>query len=167
MTEHDCHVCPLAARRDFLRRASALAASALLSAGGILAPARALAVGVARALRVGGASVAYAIPGADGVTIDRDNEVILVRWEGSVHAFALSCPHQNTALRWLERDGRFQCPKHKSRYTPDGSFISGRATRGMDRFAIALREQEVVVDLDTIIRQDEDRAAWEAAVVRL
>ena len=167
MTRDDCTGCPIAERRDFLRRASLLGASLLLSLGAVGAPARALAVGVGRALRVSGRTVAYALPESDGATIDRDNEVILVRWEGAVYAFALSCPHQNTALKWREEDGRFQCPKHKSKYRPDGEFISGRATRGMDRFAIALRDREVVVDLDVLHRQDEDRAGWDAALVRL
>ena len=58
-----------------------------------------------------------------------------MRFQGVVYAFNLSCPHQNTALKWQPDDQRFQCPKHKSRYQPDGTFISGRATRGMDRLA--------------------------------
>jgi Rieske Fe-S protein len=93
--------------------------------------------------------------------------VILVRYQGAAYAFNLSCPHQHTALRWLAAEGRFQCPKHKSRYRPDGVFISGRATRGMDRFAIRLDGAQLAVDADTLLRQDEARERWEAAVARL
>ena len=28
-----------------------------------------------------------------------------------------------TALKWAPRDAQFQCPKHHSKYRPDGSFI--------------------------------------------
>jgi Rieske Fe-S protein len=114
-----------------------------------------------------GTGVRYPIPSEDGAQIDRDNQVILVRWEGAVYAFALSCPHQNTALRWRDKDGRFQCPKHKSKYSPDGTFLSGRATRGMDRFAISREGDEVVVDLAVLHEQPDDPAAWDGAVVRL
>jgi Rieske Fe-S protein len=107
----------------------------------------------------------YPIPGADGATIDRDAGVILVRYQGSLYAFNLSCPHQNTALHWLPDDGRFQCPKHKSKYQPDGKFISGRATRNMDRFAIKRDGNKVVVDLDQLFRSDKQPDAWAGAVL--
>jgi len=107
----------------------------------------------------------YPIPAADGAFIDRDAQVILVRWQNSIYAFALSCPHQRTALRWREEDQRFQCPKHKSKYRPDGRFIEGRATRGMDRFHVALEGNEVVVDTNVMYKQDVDAAGWEHATV--
>ena len=109
----------------------------------------------------------YDIPAGDVVQFDRDAEVILVRQQKSVWAFALSCPHQNTALRWNAGDHRFQCPKHKSKYRPDGVFIEGRATRAMDRFAIALEGQAIVVDLDVLHKQDDEPAAWAAASITL
>lgn len=127
----------------------------------------ALPVRLARALTVRGAEHRYPIPAADGVSIDADQQVILVRWEGKMYAFNLACPHQNTALRWQADQQRFQCPKHKSRYQPDGEFISGRATRGMDRLGIRRDGDAVVVDLDRMFKEDEDRAGWEGAVVTL
>jgi Rieske Fe-S protein len=109
----------------------------------------------------------YPIPSADGATIDADEDVILMRWQGSVYAFALSCPHQNTALRWRAEDVRFQCPKHKSQYRPDGSFIEGRATRGMDRYAIHRDGESVVVEMQTLYKSSDDPQGWAAAVVKL
>jgi Rieske Fe-S protein len=103
----------------------------------------------------------------NGVQVDRDAEVILVRWDNTVHAFNLSCPHQRTALRWNDGEQRFQCPKHHSQYTPAGEFITGRATRGMDRFAVRLDAGNVIVDVETMYKQDDDPAAWSAAVVRI
>jgi hypothetical protein len=64
-----------------------------------------------------------------------------------VFAFNLSCPHENTALHWRQNDLRFQCPRHESKYQPDGTFTSGRATRNMERFAIRKDGQNVVIDL--------------------
>ena len=99
--------------------------------------------------------------------IDREQEVILVRWQGAVYAFNLSCPHQRTALRWNGGDAQFQCPKHHSKYRPDGTFVSGRATRGMDRFSISRSGDEIVVDVDAMHKEDKDQAGWDAAVVHL
>jgi len=110
---------------------------------------------------------AYPIPAGDGATIDKENQIILVRFTEKVYAFNLSCPHQNTALHWLAEEGRFQCPKHKSRYQPDGVFISGRATRNMDRFAVRRDGDTIVVDVDKMFRSDRNAAEWAAAVVAL
>jgi len=134
-----------------------------------LSPAEARAVSV----RFGGAlwsrdeEHAYPIPAGDGATIDKENQIILVRFTEKVYAFNLSCPHQNTALHWLAEEGRFQCPKHKSRYQPDGVFISGRATRNMDRFAVRRDGDTIVVDVDKMFRSDRNAAEWAAAVVAL
>jgi nitrite reductase/ring-hydroxylating ferredoxin subunit len=162
-----CASCALHdSRREFLRDATAALAgiAALL---GLPASAHALAVRLTSASRVSGTEAAYPLPETDGVTIDKEREVILVRWEGAVYAFRLSCPHQKTALKWKEKDGRFQCPKHKSKYQPDGTFISGRATRGMDRYAVRRKKGEIVVDVSKVYLEDKDEAGWRAAVVKV
>ena len=113
------------------------------------------------------AGITYPIPNVDGVQIDKDNEVILVRWQGNVYAFNLSCPHQRTTLRWNDSAKEFQCPKHKSKYTPSGGFISGRATRGMDRFAIQRAGDNIVVDVDQMFEEDENEVQWKTAFVKV
>jgi Rieske Fe-S protein len=69
----------------------------------------------------------------------------------------------DTALRWNAPVHRFQCPKHHSQYQPDGTFIEGRATRSMDRFAVRRDGNTVVVDLDTVFEQDRDAPGWKVA----
>lgn len=163
---HDCGACALAhTRRDFLRD-GAMAALGIFASLGIGArAASALPVGAARVIRSTKETKTYAILAQDGAQIDNDAQVILVRWEGKVYAFNLSCPHQNTALRWNDGEHRFQCPKHHSQYQPDGTFITGRATRGMDRFPVTKDGTNVVVDIDNMIKQTDNMAAWQAAVV--
>ena len=165
--DDSCDGCALATTRRAFLRDGAMAVAAALATLGLAGRANALVVRVGTALAATGSTASYAIPEADGVTIDRDRQIILVRYEGAIYAFALSCPHQNTALKWREEDGRFQCPKHKSKYRPDGTFISGRATRAMDRHALHRDGSAVVVDLDTVYRQDHDAAAWAAALIRV
>lgn len=164
----ECSGCALAStRRDFLREGSIAALAIFASFGLGSRAAAAMPVRIAR--RVGGTAETktYALPASDGAEIDRDAGVILVRWQSNVYAFNLSCPHQNTALRWDDGDRRFRCPKHHSEYQPDGTFIKGRATRGMDRFPISRQGGNVVVDLDHMIKQTDDMAAWQAAVVKV
>ena len=107
----------------------------------------------------------FPLPAADGVNIDKATGVILVRYQGKVMAFNLACPHENTALRWKQATGKFECSKHNSRYTPEGKFIDGRATRNMDRLAITRDGANVVVDLSKMIKSDEKPQEWAAAVI--
>ena len=114
---------------------------------------------------VGPSSKAYPLPAADGVNIDKSAQVIVVRYQGKVIAFNLACPHENTALRWKQGAGKFECPKHNSRYTPEGKFIDGRATRNMDRLHAARDGNTLTVDLSKIIKSDEQPAEWAAAAI--
>ncbi len=111
--------------------------------------------------------VEYPVPASDGAIIDRQNDVMVVRYRDECFAFALSCPHQNTALKWLPADNRFQCPKHKSKYSPDGVFLSGRATRNMDRLPIRRAGSRLLVDADRVYESDKNAAGWAAAMVPL
>jgi Rieske Fe-S protein len=167
---HGCGSCPLGdaiERRDFLRDA---VAGALVAIGALhLLPARLDALPIAVARSTGGSRTdkSYPIPATDGVAVDKSESVIVARFENKAYAFSLACPHQNTAIRWQASDKRFQCPKHKSRYQPDGTFIDGRATRGLDRFAVKRDADSLVVNLDLLYRQDENAAEWAAAFVPL
>lgn len=161
----DCEGCPLIPeRREFLRNAAAFAVAAI--ALGL--PIRSVSAKVMASAVGGRKTLSYPLPAVDGASIDRDNEVILVRYKNEVFAFSLGCPHQNVALRWNETDMRFQCPKHHSQYQPDGEFITGRATRNMDRLAIKRdAANNIIVDPDTLYQSDEDEVQWKAAVIKL
>jgi nitrite reductase/ring-hydroxylating ferredoxin subunit len=152
-------------RRAFLQTGGCLALT--LAASGVL-PRHLLAQPIGTATGSGsGAERSYPVPAADGVSIDHDAQVILVRSQGKAFAFALSCPHQNAAVKWLENDHRFQCTKHDSKYQPDGVYTAGRATRNMDRFGIRRDAGTLIVELDRLFHSDTDAAGWAAATVAL
>ena len=163
----DCTSCPISTNRRAFVRDAALGVAGVLATLGLSSSAAALPVSMINAITRSADNVTYPIPAADGVEIDKHNEVILVRWQNAVYAFNLSCPHQRTALRWNEALKQFQCPKHKSKYTPNGDFISGRATRGMDRLAIKRQGNSVVVNVDEMYQEDENEAQWKTAFVKL
>lgn len=112
-----------------------------------------------------GTEKTYPIPAADGVSVDRAAQVILVRANGHVFAFALSCPHQNAAVKWVAPHNQFECTKHDSHYTADGTHVSGRATRNLDRMPI--RKDGTVVHVDTahVFESDKDQSGWNAATI--
>ena len=156
MSSNDC-------RRSFLKCAGAMFGLAALGLSNVEGAALPVAYG---ASGIGaGSERRYPIPAADGVTIDRSNQVITVRYQDHLYAFNLACPHENTALKRLPKDGRFQCPKHESRYQPNGTFIGGRATRNMDRLGVRLEDNMLVVDLSKFYRSDKDSTGWAAATV--
>ena len=167
---HDrCAGCAAIPRRDFLRDTGLFAAGVLLALGA--APSRAFATPIEfiSATRGGREDKTYPIPAQDGVQVDKDAEVLLTRWQNKVYAFALACPHQNTALHWQDKEQQFECPKHHSRFDMQGNYIkdSGRATRGLDRLAIRKDGNNVIVNVDKVFQQDEDEAEWKTALVAL
>jgi Rieske Fe-S protein len=149
-------------RREFLQTVGcfggALAAIGV-SAEALAAPVTLIESGQADAEKT------YPIPAADGVSVDRAAQVILVRSNGHVFAFALSCPHQNAAVKWVPQHAQFECTKHDSHYTADGTHVSGRATRNMDRMPIRKEGNVVHVDTAHVFQSDKDAAGWNSATV--
>ena len=167
-TPPPCDECGLAVdRRRFLQGLGFATLAALSGLGVPRSVAVAMTPVPTRPRSLVGGNPSYPIPATDGVQIDREQEVILVRWQGAVYAFNLSCPHQRTALRWNQGDAQFQCPKHHSKYRPDGTFVSGRATRGMDRFTVTRSGDEVMVDVGAMHKEDKDNAGWVGAVLHV
>lgn len=164
----DCDGCALVARRDFLWNVGVAAAAVLAALGASPAWARAAPLEFISPRPNGDDEKRYPIPAADGVQIDKDNGVMLTRWQGKVYLFSLACPHQNTALRWSDGDKQFVCPKHHSRFGADGTYVhdSGRATRDLDRFDIRRDGADVVGNLDKMYQENADEA-WNTAFVTL
>jgi Rieske Fe-S protein len=154
-------------RRAFLRD-GLLAVAALTAVAGSAAPLEALTRGFAvGAPQARPALLSYEVPATDGATIDRANRVILVRFEGMIHAFSLECPHKGTMVNWEPQNARFFCPKHKSTFKPEGTRIQGKAPRSLDRHPVRLENGKVLVDRAVEIDGKKDAAGWSAAGVKV
>jgi nitrite reductase/ring-hydroxylating ferredoxin subunit len=152
-----------ASRREFLRTAGCF--GMVLAACGLGSiDAAALPVAMTTGKQEG-SEKRYPIPSGDSVNIDRDAQLILVRYQSHVFVFSLACPHENNAVKWVAKDHRFQCTKHDSQYQPDGIHTEGRATRNMDRYVIRRDGDAVVVDLHKWVQSDKDPAGWAAATI--
>lgn len=164
-----CEGCPVATgRRAFLRDA-AMAATAAIAAVAVVKPAAAFAEAVREIAPTTARLLErkYAIPTVDGVSIDVANSVMLARWENRLYGFSLRCPHKGAPLEWRASEQRVFCPKHKARFLADGSHVSGRGSRDLDRYGIRRTGGAVVVDLSRPLRQDRDPDAWQRAVLSL
>ena len=151
-------------RRDFLRAGGCFALA--LTAIGL--PASLAGLPVVEMTGTGAPTdKKYNLPASDSVNIDHGTQVILVRYQNSVFAFALACPHEHAAVKWLNKDKRFQCSKHDSQYTPNGTYTTGHATRNLDRFAIRREDAAIFVDLHRWFESDKDPGGWASAVVQL
>lgn len=153
-------------RRTFLKE-GLLAVAALTAVAGASVPLEAMTrryvVGVAA--NPGLATLSYPIPTADGATIDRANKVILVRYQGMVHALARECPHKGTMVDWQPEQNRLFCPKHKSTFTANGTRIQGKSPRSMDRHPIRVEDGKLVVETGTVI--EGDGANWATTGVKV
>jgi len=151
-------------RREFIRAGGCFAFA--IAALGLPLPLAALPV--AETTGTGTANEKrYTLPPGDSVNIDRQAQVILIRFQNNVYAFALACPHEHAAVKWLSKDKRFQCSKHDSQYQPNGAYTAGRATRNLDRFAVRREDISIVVDLHRWFESDKDPAGWASAVVQI
>jgi len=153
-------------RRTFLKE-GLMAVAALTAVAGASVPLEAMTRGYVVGATAGAelATISYPIPTTDGATIDRANQVILVRYQGMVHALARECPHKGTMVDWQPAQNRLYCPKHKSTFTANGTRIQGKSPRSMDRHPIRLEGGKLVVDTATVI--EGDGANWAATGVKV
>lgn len=169
-TQRDsCGDCPIVnGRRAFLRDIAVTAVAAL---GGIALTRPTLAfaetVEAIAPVRSRLLERSYVMPTGDSVSVDVANDVILARWENRVYAFSLKCPHKGARLEWRASERRVFCPKHKARFLGDGSHVSGRGKRDLDRYEVRAQGNRVVVNLGRLYRQDSHPAEWRSAVVSL
>lgn len=61
------------------------------------------------------------------------------------------CVHLGCRVPWCTTSQWFECPCHGSRYNQWGEYQFGPAPRGLDRFALRVEGDQVVVDTGTII----------------
>lgn len=75
------------------------------------------------------------------VTKAPDEEVVALWWR---------CPHLGCRVPWCESAGEFECPCHGSRFNRLGEYRAGPSPRGMDRFAIEVVDESVMIDTGSI-----------------
>ena len=69
---------------------------------------------------------------------------------GEVFALSQRCPHLGCRVPFCDSSGRFECGCHGSVFDIGGEWIEGPSPRGMDRYAVSLDGDAVVVDTSSL-----------------
>jgi cytochrome b6-f complex iron-sulfur subunit len=75
----------------------------------------------------------------------------ITQHHGALRALYQRCPHLGCRVPFCESSTRFECPCHGSIYNVIGEYIGGPAPRGMDRFAISIHDDHVMVDTSAVV----------------
>lgn len=92
----------------------------------------------------------------DTVTLSKEQKVFIVRAkEGYFYAVSAVCTHLGCIAQWKSEEGIVACPCHGSKFDSEGRVLEGPAPRPLQRFAMALDEQGVlVVDKGVIVGEE-------------
>jgi len=85
--------------------------------------------------------------------------------EGKHKALYMVCVHLGCLYKWVPANNRFECPCHGSKYTHDGFYIEGPATRSLDTFEITDDGDKVIVHTGKkVIGQPSEKSPARAVV---
>ena len=73
--------------------------------------------------------------------------ILIRRDQKKIAAFSPVCSHQACAVTYKAETGAFQCACHDSRFDKDGHPQSGPATRPLTRFATAVKDGKLIIQL--------------------
>ncbi len=82
---------------------------------------------------------------------DPDGIYASITGGAGVMALYQKCVHLGCRVPWCASSAWFECPCHGSAYNRWGEYQAGPAPRGLDRFAVAVVEDRVLVDTRTIV----------------
>jgi cytochrome b6-f complex iron-sulfur subunit len=160
---------PRVSRRSFLRTAWLAGVGASLAGFGLgsvyfLWPN--LSEGFGTKIKAGSKSqINAAIKAGKGQAYNADGRFYLVPYDesidrqglykgvanGGLMALYQRCVHLGCRVPWCESSQWWECPCHGSKYNQAGEYKEGPAPRGLDRFAITLQGEQVVVDTSKIV----------------
>jgi Rieske Fe-S protein len=80
---------------------------------------------------------------ADGALVYRQSRVAVMRAGDEIYALSLTCTHLGCIVNVTP--GGLVCPCHGSTFDRRGEVLSGPATRRLDRFAVRVEGDHVVV----------------------
>lgn len=141
---------PIMQRREFLSKmwalgAAAMAAAAAWTSWDFLQPTSP--VGFGGKVRAGSPDL---VP-TDGVLFVPGARAYLTKNDDEIVALWSRCPHLGCRVPWCETAGEFECPCHGTSFNRIGEHRDGPSPRGMDRFEVAIEEDQIVIDTGLIV----------------
>ena len=68
-----------------------------------------------------------------------EGKIWLSNTDQGIVALYKVCTHLGCLYKWVDANGRFECPCHGSKYEVTGKYIEGPAPRSLDRFAMTIQ----------------------------
>lgn len=132
-------------RREFLLTGWKVGGAALIAAAGYTAyeALRPLATGASGAKLRLGSKKSF---DKGTATYFPEGRLYVVNAKGDLFALSQKCPHLGCKVPFCESSGRFECPCHGSIFDLAGEYIEGPSPHGMDRYALTVKGDGVVVD---------------------
>jgi cytochrome b6-f complex iron-sulfur subunit len=56
------------------------------------------------------------------------------------------CTHLGCLYKWAQSNNRFECPCHGSKFSREGFYIEGPASRSLDTFEITEEDGQIAVN---------------------
>ncbi len=88
-----------------------------------------------------------------------DKAIWIVRMAKRIVAIRAACTHLGCRVAWVSNDGRFRCPCHGSSFDLDGTNLDGPAPRPLERLAIRVQDDHVIIDSNRRFRKE--RGEWD------
>jgi len=89
----------------------------------------------------------------------KDQNIWVVRHDGTIYALSTTCTHLGCTPNWLESAQKFKCPCHGSGFYISGINFEGPAPRPLERWAVAVGDDgQLVVDKSKKFQQE--RGEW-------
>jgi menaquinol-cytochrome c reductase iron-sulfur subunit len=111
----------------------------------VTTPSAPLDLGLAEQFRAGAAprKVDVIAPIVKDAWMASRNEVLGAAWvrrtaPDKIVALSAICPHLGCAVGWDAGAGNFLCPCHDSRFSPEGTKLTGPSERGMDELPLQI-----------------------------
>lgn len=88
----------------------------------------------------------------EGVIYIEDEHLFLVYNDGDPLALSDDSQHlPGEYTEWCETSQMFETPTHGEKFDRRGNYYGGPATKGLDRYPIAVEGDAIYVDLETVI----------------
>ena len=87
-----------------------------------------------------------------GVQLVPAARAYLTKQEGEIVALWSRCPHLGCRVPWCESAGQFECPCHGTTFNRVGEHRDGPAPRGMDRFAVTIEDDQLIIDTGLVTK---------------
>jgi Rieske Fe-S protein len=82
----------------------------------------------------------------DTATYVTEGRLWIANTGSQIFALSQRCPHLGCRVPFCASSGHFECPCHGSKFDIGGEWIEGPAPRGLDKFALTVEGDNLVVD---------------------